>query len=66
MFQKKEQDKNQKEKLSEVETGNLPEKEFTVTVVEMTRDIGKRMEIQTKKTEEMFNKELEDLKNKQR
>ena len=32
----------------------------------MTKDLGKRMETQTKKIQEIFNKELEDIKNKQR
>ena len=30
----------------------------------MIQDLRKRMEAQTKKIQEMFNKELEDLKNK--
>ena len=47
-----------------MEIGNLPEKEFRVTIVKMIRDLGKRMEAQTEKIHEMFNKELEDLKNR--
>ena len=35
MFQTKEQDKTPKEQLSEVEIGNLPEKEFRVMIVKM-------------------------------
>ena len=31
----------------------------------MTQDLGKKMETQIEKLQEMFNKELEDLKNKQ-
>ena len=65
MFQTMEQDKNQ-EQLSEVETGNLPEKEFKVMIVKMIKDLRKRMEAQTEKIQEMFNKYLEDFKNKQR
>ena len=34
-------------------------------VVKMIQDLGKRMEAQTKKVQEMFSKELEDIKNKQ-
>ena len=64
MFQEKEQDKTSEEILSEVEIGNLPEKEFRIMIVKMIKDLGKRMEMQTEKTQEMFNKELEDLKNK--
>ena len=63
MFQTKEQDKIPEEQLSEVEISNL--KKFRVMVVKMIQDLRKRMEAQTEKTQEMFNKELEDLKNKQ-
>ena len=42
-------------KLSEVERGNLPEKEFRVVIVRMIQHLGKRMESQTKKIREMFN-----------
>ena len=38
MFQMKEQDKISKEKLSEEETGNLPEKEFTVMIIKMIEE----------------------------
>ena len=61
----KEQDKTP-EQLSEVETGNVPEKEFRVLTVKITEDLRKRREAQTKRIQEMFNEELEDLKNKQR
>ena len=47
-----------------MEIGNLPEKEFRLIIVKMIQDLGKRPEVQTK-TQEMFNKELEDLKSKQ-
>ena len=43
-FQMKEQDKTQKEHLSQVETGNLPEKEFRMIILKMIRDLIKRME----------------------
>ena len=62
----KEQDEITEEQLNEVEIGNIPEKEFRVMMVKMIQDLGKRMEAQTEKIQEMFNKELEDLKNKQR
>ena len=61
----KEQDKTPEEQLSEVEIGNLPEKEFIVMTVKMIQDLRKRMEAQIKKMQEMFNKDLEELKNKQ-
>ena len=60
-----EQDKNPQEQLSEVEIDNLPEKEFRVIIVKMIQNLGKRMDPETKKIEEMFNNELEGLKNKQ-
>ena len=44
---------------------NLFAKEFRVMIVKMIQDLRKRMEAQTEKIQEMFNKELEDLKNKQ-
>ena len=44
MFQKKVQDKNPEEILSEVEMSNLPEKEFRVMIVKMIQNIRKRME----------------------
>ena len=65
IFQTKEQDKTP-EQLSEVETGSLPEKEFEVGIVKMIQDLGKRMEVQSDMIQEMFDKDLEALSNKQR
>ena len=45
--------------------GNLSEKEFRIMIVKMIQDLGKRMEAKTEKKQEMFNKDLEELKNKQ-
>ena len=64
--QTKEQDKTPEQQLSEVEIGNIPKKEFRVMIVKMIQDLGKRTEAQTEKIQEMFNKGLEDLKNKER
>ena len=61
----KEQVKTPEEQLSEVEIGNLPEKEFRVMIVKMIQDFRKRIEAQMEKIQEMFNKDLEELKNKQ-
>ena len=61
----KEQDKTPDEQLSEVETGNLPEKEFRVLTVKITQDLRKRRVAQTKRIQEMFSEELEDSKNRQ-
>ena len=66
MFQTKEQDKSPEEQLTEVKIGNLPEREFQVMTVKMVQDLRKRIEAQTEKIQEVFNKELEDLKNKNR
>ena len=50
----KEQDKTQ-EQLSDMEMDNLPGKEFRVMTVKMIQDLGKRMEAQSEKIQEMFN-----------
>ena len=55
MFQMKEQDKIPKEKLSEEETGNLPEKEFPIMIVKMTEEFERRMDAQSKKLD-VFNR----------
>ena len=65
MSQMQEEDNTPEEQLSEVQLGNLPKKEFRVMIVKMIQDLRKRMEAQTKKIQEMFNKELENVKNKQ-
>ena len=48
-----------------MEIGNLPEKEFRIMIVKMIQDLRKRMEAKIEKRQEMFNKDLEELKNKQ-
>ena len=42
------------------------EKEFRVMIVKMIQNLGNRMEAQIEKIQEIFNKDLEELKNKQR
>ena len=64
MSQLKGQDKTTEKQLNEVEIGNLPEKEFRITTVNMIQDLGKRMEAKTEKMQEMFTKDLQELKNK--
>ena len=61
MLQKKEQGKNSPDQTNEEEIGSLPEKEFRVMIIKMIQNLGKRME----KIQETFNKDLEELKNKQ-
>ena len=65
MYQMKEKDKTPEKQLNEVEIGNLPEKEFRTMIVKMIQDLGKRMEAKIEKMQEMINKDLEELKNKQ-
>ena len=48
-----------------MEIGNLPVKEFRIMIVKMIQDIRKRMEANIEKMQEMFTKDLEELKNKQ-
>ena len=48
-----------------MEIGNLPEKEFKIMIVKMTQNLRKRMEATIEKIQEMFTKDLEELKNKQ-
>ena len=62
MSQMKGQDKTPEKQLNEVEIGNLPEKEFRIMIVKMIQDLGKTME----KMQEMFTKDIEELKHKQR
>ena len=47
-----------------MEIANLPEKEFRVMIVKMIKEL-RRMDAQSKKLE-VFNKELENIKNNQR
>ena len=56
----------QEEQLNEVETGNLPKIEFRVMIVKMVQDLRKRTEAHTEKIQEMFNEDLDKLKNKQK
>ena len=53
--------KNPPDQTKEEEIGSLLEKEFRVMIVKMIQNLGNRME----KIQEMFNKDLEELKSKQ-
>ena len=44
--------------------GNLSKKESKIVIVKMIQDLGKRMEAKIEKMQKMFNKDLEELKNK--
>ena len=60
MLQMKEQDKTPEE-LSEMEIGNLPEEEFRVMRVKMIKELGGRIDGQSRKLE-VLKKELENIK----
>ena len=57
----KEQGKNPPDQTTEAEIGSLPEKEFRIMIVKMTQNLANRME----KIQEMFNKDVEELKRNQ-
>ena len=61
----KEQGKNLQDQINEEKIGNLPEKEFRAMTVKMIQNLGKRMEAWIEKIQEMFNKDLEELKKEQ-
>ena len=56
-----EQGKHPTDQTNEEEIGSLPEKEFRVMIIKMTQNLGNRMQ----KIQEMFNKDLEELKSKE-
>ena len=58
MLQTKVQGKNLQDQINKEETGNLPEKEFRVMIVNMIQNLGNTIERWTEKTKEMFNKDL--------
>ena len=60
----KEQEKTPEKQLNEVEIGKLPDKKFRIMIVKMIQDLGKRTQAKIEKMQEMFNKDLEELKNK--
>ena len=62
----KEQGKNLQDQINEEEISNLREKEFRIMIVKMIQNLGNRMEAQIEKKQEMFHKDLKELKNKQR
>ena len=65
MQQMKEQSKNPPDQTNEEEIGSLLEKEFRVIIVKMIQNLRNRMEAWIEKIQEMFNKDLEEIKNKQ-
>ena len=67
--QVKEQDKCPPNQTKEEEIRNLPDKEFRIIIVKMIQNLESKMELQknslearTEKMQEMFNKDLEEIK----
>ena len=58
--QMKEQTRNIEVQINEEEIGKLPEKEFRIMIVKMTKSLENKIE----KMQESINKDLEELKNK--
>ena len=48
-----------------MKVGNLSEKEFRIMIVKIIQAVNKRMEAKIEKMQEMFTKDLQELKNKQ-
>ena len=70
--QVKEQDKCPPNQTKEEEIGNLPDKEFRIMIVKMIQNLENKMELQInsletriEKMQEMFNKDLEEIKESQ-
>ena len=63
LIQTKEHDKTPEEEQSEVEIGNLPEKEFRVMTVKLIKELGRSMDAEREKL--VFNKASENIKNNQ-
>ena len=70
--QVKEHDKYPPNQTEEEEIGSLPEKEFRIMIVKMIQNLENKMELQINRLEtrivkiqEMFNKDLEEIKKSQ-
>ena len=51
--------------LNDVDVGNLPQKVFRIMIMNMIQVLGKSTEAKIEKIEEMFTKDLQELKNKE-
>ena len=67
--QVKEHDKCPPNQTKQEEIGSLPEKEFRMMIVKMIQNVGNKMELQInsletriEKRQEMFNKDIEEIK----
>ena len=70
--QVKEHEKCPPNQTKEEEVGNLPEKEFRIMIIKMIQNLENKMELQInsletkiEKVQEMFKKELEEIKKSQ-
>ena len=70
--QVKEHEKCPPSQTKEEEIGNLPEKEFRIMIIKMIQNLENKMELQInsletkiEKMQEMFNKDLEEIKKSQ-
>ena len=70
--QVKEQDKYPPNQTKEEEIESLPEKEFRIMIIKMIQNLENKMELQInsletriEKTQEMFNRDLEEIKKSQ-
>ena len=62
----KEQDRSPEKQLNEMEIGNLPgKKKIRIMIVKIIQDLRKRMEANIEKMQEIFTKDLDELKNRQ-
>ena len=68
MSQMKEQDKNPEKQPNDLGIGNFPgkKKKLRIKIAKMIQYLMKRIKAKVEKRQEMFNKDLEDLKNKER
>ena len=51
--------------LNDVDEGNIPPKGFRIMIMNMIQDFGKSIEAKIEKIQEMFTKDLQELKNKE-
>ena len=68
----KQHDKNPTNLTKEEEIGSLPEKEFRIMIVQMVKNLGNKMALQVnrletgiEKMQEMFDKDVEEIKKSQ-
>ena len=60
----KKQGKKLQDQINKEEIGKLPEKYFRVMTVKMIQNLRNSMEVRIEKIQEMFNKDVDELKNK--